>query len=205
MRMNAVKTSDGRFQKTELKIQQAVEKLNLVIAPSNQLRIQDFCERAGVSRASFYRHYETIDEAVAAYQERVRKDFEEFCIMYINPKRPLEVNFYLVFCYFRRHQEFYRKLFDHQRFDSVRPMMAKVRELCVKKWIEEYPRLPESCQDQLFFLTWFEFLKEVAYWFRFEGCEAGMEAYHIERLVHLVKYLPRRWYPQAGRETVEVA
>lgn len=195
-------TSDGRYQKTELKIQQTINRLNLLIEPSNKLRIQEFCKEAGMSRAAFYRHYETLDEAIASYRGRAGEDFEEFCANFIKTDRSIEVNFYLIFCYFRRNREFYRALFERRRFDDAEPVLKKIREICIRNWIKQNPQIPESCQDQLFFLFSFEFLKELAYWFRFENCATRCEDYHVERLCLAVRALPRRLYLLPGAETV---
>lgn len=203
--IDKLEREDKRYRQTEMKIQEAIERLNLLIKPLNELDVREFCDEADVSRASFYRHYRTIDEAIARYRERLKRDFEEFAKNYIKPdgkmEGALELNFYLIFCYLKKWKKYFRKPFEVLRFDDTGPMLAEMRRICLRRWISETPEMPESCQDQLFFLFKFEFLKEIAYWFRFEGCDAKHENYHVERLCYLVRYLPRKHYPMTGSES----
>lgn len=152
----------------EQKLAEALIEL-LNTSPLNEISVRELCNKAGVGRASFYRHFQSKEEILERHaQSLIQKWAEEFEVA--PDSRPWNV-FESLFHHLKEHQSFYEALHKTGR-DSILRAAIRTRigltsnlsnEDAYQKiffadgisgWVEEWidrglPETPEKLNQQL--------------------------------------------------------
>ena len=152
----------------EQKLAEALIEL-LNTRPLNEISVRELCNKAGVGRASFYRHFQSKEEILERHaQSLIQKWAEEFEVA--PDSRPWNV-FESLFHHLKEHQSFYEALHKTGR-DSILRAAIRTRigltsnlsnEDAYQKiffadgisgWVEEWidrglPETPEKLNQQL--------------------------------------------------------
>ncbi len=184
-------TSDRRFQKTELKIQQAIENQN--ITPNgDSLKVDELCQKARISRATFYRHYPSVRTALAVYRINRENEVNEHLLLKLSSAKPLVVNFYHILAYFHQQKNQLRSSNHRTRSIYTAQLLQGLRPLVRKEWRKNYPQLTTEERERLFVVFSHSLLCELEFWDQLENLNSMYLFEHAQRLGWIVNYLPLR-------------
>ena len=77
MKKTIVNESDPRIVKTKKQLLQAFKELLLLYDDFMNITVKELCDKAGVSRKTFYLHYSQVDELLSDIEDEYIKDFYE--------------------------------------------------------------------------------------------------------------------------------
>ena len=192
MENNSRRTSDGRFKKSESKIQQAIVRGQIMSTTAEKISVSKFCKLAQISRATFYRHYADIGAAMQTFMQKAEHEVKQ-------PARSphggeVEVGIYLILGYLQQNREFYGKTIEAWNYQYLLGILTKMKDLIFQRWREIKPDLPETHFERLFLIFSFGFFQELTFWWREENFCKETETTHVRRLNRLAEQLPRRRY-----------
>lgn len=173
---------DRRFQKTELQIQQAIIDQNLLEAPPGSVTTSEFCQKARLNRATFYRHYSDISDAVVKYSSVVQADFNRLARDRLFLDNSLGANLNLTLGFIRRHREYFRAAITTRNFSRFETIIREIEAPVCKYWRLKRPRLLNAYRDQLFTVFVYDFLRELEFWCVYENFDYDHELLHARRL-----------------------
>ena len=77
MKKTIVNESDPRIVKTKKQLLQAFKELLLLYDDFMNITVKELCDKAGVSRKTFYFHFNQVDELLSIVEDEYIKDFYE--------------------------------------------------------------------------------------------------------------------------------
>ena len=77
MKKTIVNESDPRIVKTKKQLLQAFKELLLLYDDFMNITVKELCDKAGVSRKTFYLHYSQVDELLSDIEDEYIEDFYE--------------------------------------------------------------------------------------------------------------------------------
>lgn len=98
------KINNKRYKLTEMKIENALIKL-LKAKDFDSVYINDICKEAGISRTSFYSHYDDINDLILKIQN---KHYNNIIHVLLKKKLSSKDAFTRYFYYLRCHSDFYK-------------------------------------------------------------------------------------------------
>lgn len=98
------KINNKRYKLTEMKIENALIKL-LKAKDFDSVYINDICKEAGISRTSFYSHYDDINDLILKIQN---KHYNNIIHILLKKKLSSKDAFTRYFYYLRCHSDFYK-------------------------------------------------------------------------------------------------
>ena len=187
-------TQDRRYQKTESKIQQAIKKKLYFTDSPGGITIIKFCKDARISRATFYRHYGKLSEAVEQYRQNIEEDLEIAFKNYPPAVDDLKDCLHLILKHILKYQGFYRQAFERWDYAQLEPLSRRLCGPTLKLWREIKPNLQKYPQDQLLLVFIFDVFRELEFWRRYENFREDQVSRHVRRLMSLAMRLPKRKY-----------
>ena len=139
---------DGRTRYTKKLLTRALLEL-MAEKPIAKIKVNELCEKAGINRATFYRHFSCCEDLL----ECIRQDFLDAFINSLHIDDWTEPNAIVraVFKSIEENMELCDVLcFNTQSPALFRQMFDIAYEHCVSKWQETLPLFPQEGLDVLF-------------------------------------------------------
>lgn len=104
----------------------------------SSISVSDITSEAGVSRMSFYRNYESIEDILIEHLNEVVEEYKKEKIEYVIPESE-DIYYgkaYMIhcFCFFYKHHEFINTLISCGMGDLF---LAKITDYLIEKWVDK--------------------------------------------------------------------
>ena len=158
------------MNKSTEKIQRTLVEL-MATAPIDGITVTELCARSGINRATFYYHYDSVQDVLLEIEKQVESEFREFIKRsLISEDGEADKSFYVMFFEFvARHADICKLMIDMPRQNSdsfLYRAMEAGRSKVISTMTELYPDCPTTKIDYYYIFMSHGFLGLMSYWLK---------------------------------------
>ncbi len=166
----------GRERTTGKRLQGGLVAL-LAEKALEEITVRELCQRAGVSRSTFYLRYDGVRDLLEELEGEVDREFtaalEE--IHFTGEMGSFDAYYTALFEVFRRHAEACVMLLgEHGDKEFVEKLLRRGREKCVREWLELYPKTGRERAERCYGFISAGCVGVLGHWFK-GGCRESAE------------------------------
>jgi len=158
--------NDKRYKKSEEKLYQALARL-LEHRDSTAITVNELCIEAGITRGTFYRHYDNVSDLFIRAETVIHHD-GGVIITAILSREDTKISDLLnsISLFVHRNQDFLRILYAAKRIHLLEVLADEARPFLQEKWRREFGIIDQQTQNKLFYWQVYGYIGLLRYWLK---------------------------------------